>query len=129
MENLSGARYLAHLDELPDPGSRGFDPWETGRDTFFVVRRGREIYGWRNACPHYGSTPMAWQRHAYLNGDSTRVMCHSHGAQFDMETGECLLGPCLGQSLQRIDVYVCSNNRIWLLEDGDILASNEEKSS
>jgi len=30
------------------------------------------------------------------------IQCSTHGALFNIETGECLQGPCLGQSLQAI---------------------------
>lgn len=103
---------LVRFDDLDDPGSRGFDPAGQGRDTLLLVRRGDEVFAYRDACPHYGGTPMAWRKDAYLNGDGTRIVCHAHGAQFDMATGECLTGPCLGQRLTRLDTVVT--------EDGDV---------
>ncbi|RDK02473.1 Rieske (2Fe-2S) protein [Paraburkholderia lacunae] len=103
---------LARFDDLDDPGSRGFDPAGQGRDTLLLVRRGHEVFAYLDACPHYGGTPMAWRKDAYLNGDGTRIVCHAHGAQFDIATGECLVGPCLGQRLTRFDTAVT--------EDGDV---------
>src|SRR6516225_3643452 len=70
---------LARIDELPDPGARGFDPEGAGHDTLFVVRRGAAVHAYRDACPHYGDTAMAWRKDAYLNGDGTRIVCHAHG--------------------------------------------------
>lgn len=106
MHNDTAMQRLCHLDELPDPGARGFDPHTSGHDTVFVVRRGLLIRAYRDACPHYGSTPLAWRRHGYLNGDGTRIVCHAHGAQFDIGSGACLLGACLGQSLQRVALSI-----------------------
>jgi nitrite reductase/ring-hydroxylating ferredoxin subunit len=106
---------LARIDDLPDPGARGFDPDGTGRDTLFVVRRGAELRAYRDACPHFGDTPMAWRRHAYLNGDGTRIVCHAHGAQFDIASGECLLGPCLGRHLEPVEIEVTSNGDVMLI--------------
>jgi nitrite reductase/ring-hydroxylating ferredoxin subunit len=45
------------------------------------VRRGEQLHAWRDACPHFGDTPMAWRKDAYLNGDATRIVCHAHGAR------------------------------------------------
>jgi nitrite reductase/ring-hydroxylating ferredoxin subunit len=101
------------MDDLPDPGARGFDPEGLGRDTLFVVRSGALIHAWRDACPHFGDTPMAWRKDAYLNGDGTRIVCHAHGAQFDIASGECLFGPCLGQRLTPVVID--------LTRDGDIV--------
>jgi nitrite reductase/ring-hydroxylating ferredoxin subunit len=92
---------LCHASELAEGAARGFDPHASGRDTMFVVRR-RGLHAYRNACPHWESTPLPWRKDAYLNADATRIVCSAHGAQFDIATGECLLGPCLGQSLERV---------------------------
>jgi nitrite reductase/ring-hydroxylating ferredoxin subunit len=110
--------FLCHQDELEERASRGFDPWNEGRDTILLVRHGGEIYGWRDACPHHGGTPMAWRKDAYLNYDRNRIVCAAHGAQFDIASGSCVLGPCLGQSLQAVkllvtptrEVYLCTND-------------------
>jgi nitrite reductase/ring-hydroxylating ferredoxin subunit len=89
---------LCHLDDLPDGDSRGFDARGSGRDTIVVVRRGRVLHAYENACPHHG-TPMAWRKDAYLDAARQRIVCFAHGAQFEIETGRCTLGPCLGAAL------------------------------
>lgn len=103
---------LARFDELDDPGSRGFDHAGQGRDTLLLVRRNGEVFAYLDACPHYGNTPMAWRKDAYLNGDGTRIVCHAHGAQFDIATGECLVGPCMGQRLMRLDTTVSEDGEV-----------------
>ena len=97
---------LCALDELLDGTSRGFDPTAAGRDTVFLVRRGKVLRAYRNACPHVEGAPMAWRKDAYLNGDGSRIVCHGHGAQFDIDSGICLSGPCLGQSLHNLEVVL-----------------------
>lgn len=102
---------LCHLDDLPDGDSRGFDPRGSGRDAFFVVRQGQSLCGWLNVCPHHGA-PMAWRKHAYLNAARDRIVCSAHGAQFQIHTGRCTLGPCLGQALTPVP--------LTLQEDGEV---------
>ena len=97
---------LCQLDDLPEGGARGFEapglPCKV-----IVVRKGGRVFGWRDFCPHYkGGTPMAWKRDAYLNGTGTHVACHAHGAWFDIETGACVQGPCLGKRLIRVPLIV-----------------------
>ena len=104
---------LCHLDDLPDGASRGFDPRATGRDTLFVVRRGRRLDAYVNACPHHG-TPMAWRKDAYLDGTGRHIVCAAHGAQFDIATGLCTLGPCLGESLTPVNVQIHHNGEVHL---------------
>lgn len=87
-----------------------------GRDTIFAVRRGG-LHAWRDACPHWPGTPMAWRKDAYLNGDGSRIVCHAHGAQFDIETGLCSLGPCVGESLEPVRVEAV-DGELFLIVDG-----------
>lgn len=94
---------LCDAGELAEGTSRGFDPAGTGHDTMFVVRRGG-LHAWRNACPHWGGTSMAWRKDAFLNREGTRIMCAAHGAQFEIETGLCTLGPCIGEKLARVEL-------------------------
>ena len=97
---------LCRLEELPDGEARGFDPLRTGEDVLFVVRHGEALYGWRNACPHIDGAPLPWRRHAYLNADRDRIMCSAHGALFEIGSGVCVLGPCLGQSLTPVRLKI-----------------------
>jgi nitrite reductase/ring-hydroxylating ferredoxin subunit len=110
---------VCRLDELADGEARGFDPEGTGRDAVFAVRRKGRVWIYRDACPHEG-TPMPWRRHAYLNTARDRIVCHAHGAQFEIESGRCILGPCLGQSLQRVPHLIIANGEIRLLEELDV---------
>lgn len=109
---------LCRLHDIADATSRGFDPWGEGRDTVLVVRQGRQLHAWRDACPHIAGAPMAWRKDAYLNGDRSRIVCSAHGAQFDIATGECLLGPCLGQSLTRVPLAVAADGSVFLVPAG-----------
>ncbi|WP_342130908.1 Rieske (2Fe-2S) protein [Hydrogenophaga sp. OTU3427] len=100
------AQHLCDFDDLPDGKSRGFDTDGRGQDTVLLVRRGERVYAYRDACPHLGGTPMAWRKDAYLSGDGQHIVCHAHGARFDIVTGACVLGPCLGQALEPVSVSV-----------------------
>jgi nitrite reductase/ring-hydroxylating ferredoxin subunit len=113
------AGFLCRDDELAEGESRGFDPWREGQDTVLLVRHGGEVYGWVDACPHHGGTPMAWRKDAYLNHDSTRIVCAAHGAQFDIASGVCVLGPCLGQSLQRVGLAITRDRNIYIRPSGE----------
>lgn len=104
---------LGRIDDILDGDARGFDPGRTGRDVLFVVRRGAQLYGWLDRCPHEGATPLPYRRHAYLNKAGTRIVCYAHGAQFDVRTGECVIGPCLGQSLTPVSLATGDDGRIF----------------
>lgn len=111
-QTLSGRILLCRLDEIEDPGSRGFDDIE-GEKPFFVVRRGADAFAYRNSCPHYGA-PLDWKPHAFLSHDKTRILCSMHGALFGIEDGACILGPCPGDVLEKVEITLSGNN-IYLL--------------
>ncbi len=106
---------LCHIDDLPESGVRGFEPPEEGLSPVFVVRRGKQLFAYRDYCPHQGAR-LPWRKDAYLNRDGSRIVCHAHGAQFAVETGQCLLGACLGQSLQALEVHYADNGDVLIAE-------------
>ncbi|WP_319773546.1 Rieske 2Fe-2S domain-containing protein [Breoghania sp.] len=97
---------LCKLDELEERKSRGFDPLDEGKDTMFVVRLGGSVHGWRNACPHYDYGRMAWKKDEFLDAERKHIMCGAHGALFEIASGRCVLGPCMGQKLTRVPLEI-----------------------
>lgn len=106
---------LCHARDIGEGEARGFGPAPGSKRKIIVLRRNGMLHAWLDACPHYSTgTPMAWKTDAYLNGEKTHLTCHSHHALFDMETGECVLGPCLGQTLTRIDIVVGEEGDVFV---------------
>ncbi|GJI86973.1 Rieske (2Fe-2S) protein [Duganella hordei] len=108
---------LCRLEELPDGEARGFDPLGSGQDSVLVVRQGGRLHAYRDLCPHYGDTPMAWRRHAYLNAERSHIVCAAHGALFEIDGGACVRGPCLGQALTPVTIAVNAAGEVWLAGD------------
>ena len=97
---------LCKLDDLQEGQARGFSVPGLDRKVI-LVRWHSAVFAYLDACPHFTSgTPMAWKKDAYLNGEGTHLACHSHGALFDIETGECVLGACLGRSLTKVPIRI-----------------------
>ncbi len=75
-----------------------------------VVRWGKHVFGYVNRCPHHGSN-LDWERETFLEPNyGTRLMCGKHGALFDLATGECVDGPCKGESLAPVAIAVLDND-------------------
>lgn len=106
---------LCGLDDIPLGGSKGVLPNERGRDQVVLVRQAGRIYGYINNCPHYDKAPLGWKKDAFLDGDGTHIMCAAHGALFRVDTGECVIGPCLGQALQPVRL-ILQNGQVILDE-------------
>ena len=90
---------LCRLEGIGENEARAFGPFDGSRRKAFVVRKNGRLYAWWDSCPHYDGSPMAWRTHAYLNAARDRIVCASHGAEFEIETGRCLLGAALGRRL------------------------------
>ncbi|MBI5463103.1 MAG: Rieske 2Fe-2S domain-containing protein [Gammaproteobacteria bacterium] len=105
---------LCRLDDLTDPGARGFTlQTPHGLQDIFLVRRGQAVYAYANHCPHTGS-PLDWQPDQFLNLDRTLIQCATHLALFRIDDGHCVAGPCAGQSLTSVAVT---------LDDGWVIAA------
>lgn len=97
---------ICHSEALSDPGSYGFEvELETGVVEGFVVKNDGQYFAYRNACPHTGA-PLDWVEHQFLDMDGTLIQCAVHDARFMIESGECVMGPCPGESLEKLDIEV-----------------------
>lgn len=94
------------LAALDDPGCREFAIGD-GAWPFrgFVVRQGESVFAYQNFCVHVGH-PLNWSPHKFLTKDKSAIICSSHGATYDIRTGECFAGPGTGGVLQKVDVSV-----------------------
>lgn len=110
------ALLLCQLHELPEGDSRGFDPFQGGRDTILLINSKSNVYGYMNSCPHIPGSPLAWRKDRYLNADRSHIVCHGHGAEFDIASGICILGPCPDQALTRVNLNISEAGEIFLAD-------------
>ena len=94
------------LSDLPDPGCREFRIGD-GDWPFpgFVVRKGERVYAYQNSCMHVGH-PLNWMPDGFLSRDRRAIQCASHGALYEIDTGLCFAGPCVGKSLRRVHAEI-----------------------
>ncbi len=104
---------VCRLEDLADPGSIEFRIGD-GDWPFkgFVVRQGEDVFAYQNVCPHAGH-PLNWKPDSFLTPDGDAIICASHGAVFEMATGECVAGPCPGQHLKTVPASIRSG-RIYV---------------
>lgn len=88
-------KFLGPSDILAPDSSRGF---EIDGCRLLGVRRDGVAYFYINRCPHRG-IPLEWQPDQFLDSSASLIQCATHGALFLIESGECIAGPCAGQSL------------------------------
>lgn len=70
---MPSTRALCRLDDVPEGESRGFDPFDQGRDSIFLVRQQARLYAYQNACPHVDGSPLAWRKDRYLNASGSQI--------------------------------------------------------
>ena len=85
---VSGA--IARIVETPN-----------GRFPVLLVETTAGLRAYVDACPHQ-YLPLGHRGGALLSADGRRLLCSSHGAQFDAVTGEGVAGEGLGCSLEPI---------------------------
>ena len=69
----------------------------------FVVAYGGDVHAYVNRCPHQG-TELDWQPGQMFDDSRLYLICATHGALFQPDSGRCVGGPCQGASLARVAV-------------------------
>ena len=97
-------RVLCRLDEIPDGEGKGFAIEQDDKTLdIFVLRLGDRVVGYHNLCPHV-ATPLNWVDGSFLTLDGDYILCDTHGAEFEIEDGRCVSGPCIGDRLTPIEL-------------------------
>ncbi len=102
---------ICMTEDIPEREARTFDA-EDG-STLFVTQRDGAFYAYKNLCPHL-QTELEFLENQFLDQDGEYIECSTHGALFNVETGECISGPCLGESLTALKINVHSDGGIYL---------------
>jgi nitrite reductase/ring-hydroxylating ferredoxin subunit len=118
---LDVERVVCRLTELEAYGARAFTigggDWPLRG---FVVRAGATLYAYVNRCPHAGH-PLNLLPGRFLTPDGALVLCSSHGALFEKQTGLCVAGPCAGRSLTPVPLEIRSGF-VMLADGADVAA-------
>ncbi|WP_426690176.1 Rieske (2Fe-2S) protein [Rhodanobacter ginsengiterrae] len=102
---LSQPTALCRLDDIPDGGATAVDAvMADGEESLILLRRGDQVHGYLNVCPHAG------RRLDYAPGKfllkSDTLICAVHGATFNQGDGLCIAGPCRGEHLRTVTLQV-----------------------
>ena len=107
---------LIAFDAIPDGGFAEVEAVVDGNDaeSLLLHRDGDRVRAWLNICPHAGRR-LDWAPGQFLKTKEGLLVCAAHGASFELGGGECVGGPCRGQSLSAVAVEV---------RDGSIYLAN-----
>jgi nitrite reductase/ring-hydroxylating ferredoxin subunit len=88
-----------------------------GQDaTGFVVRYGGQLHAYLNRCVH---VPMEldWNEGEFFESSGIFLMCATHGAIYEPDTGRCAGGPCRGGRLRAIAIGERDGGVYWTPDD------------
>jgi nitrite reductase/ring-hydroxylating ferredoxin subunit len=97
---------VAQARDIPPGTSRKFRLTCGGTtiDGFVINFQGR-FYAYRNRCCHI-PIPLDWVDNEFFTRDKRHLICLTHGATYEPNTGLCMDGPCPGEYLDVIPVAV-----------------------
>ncbi len=78
----------------------------------FVLRHEAGLFAYVNRCPHW-AVDLDMGDGRFHAQDVDRIYCKNHGALFRLVDGVCDWGPCLGRTLEPLQVTV-EGDDAWL---------------
>ncbi len=94
------------IDTLEDGSCVEVEARVDGEAESVVLHRdGDAVRAWLNLCPHAGRR-LDWAPGRFLRSKAGDLVCAAHGASFSLADGQCIAGPCRGESLRAVEVSV-----------------------
>jgi len=113
LNQMPGQTRLMTLADLPDGAVAGVETVVDGDPESLILHRdGDAVRAWLNICPHAGRR-LDWSPGQFLKSGDGLLVCAAHGASFELAAGQCVAGPCRGESLRPVPV-VLREDGIWL---------------
>lgn len=104
---------LVRLAEIPDGGFLELEAAVEGdAESLILHRAGDRVRAWLNVCPHAGRR-LDWAPGKFLASKDGQLVCAVHGATFETDRGQCVVGPCRGDALRAVAIQV-RDDLVWL---------------
>ncbi len=88
----------------------------------FLINYRGAFHAYLNQCRHIPMT-LDWVENQFFSEDGTFLLCATHGAQYDPDSGECIDGPPCGRSLFRVPHRIV-NERILVRCPPDVATAS-----
>ena len=100
-----GERLICPSEALADGGSGMRFEVERGGERMraFAIRFRGVVHAYVNECRHQ-STELDWNPGEFFEADRLYLICATHGALYEPDTGLCFEGPCRGARLSNVAV-------------------------
>jgi nitrite reductase/ring-hydroxylating ferredoxin subunit len=101
-DTMSAAILIARRDELRPGQTKKFLLECGGREVeAFLLNHAGSFHAYVNQCRHVPMN-MDWVENQFFSEDGCHVLCATHGALYEPDSGECVAGPPLGKRLIRV---------------------------
>lgn len=110
---------LCPLADLTEAGKEVIFESLGKRYYLMLFRHADAVLGYHNVCPHQGRN-LNYAPDRFLFDPQGRLVCPHHGAVFEVESGMCVQGPCLGAGLRKFDLRIEADQVV--LADEHLLA-------
>jgi nitrite reductase/ring-hydroxylating ferredoxin subunit len=103
---------MSRIGNIEDFAENSSSSIQVGYLALLVIKRAGQLFLYHNKCPHTQDTldPMGG---SVASDDGLLIHCQRHAAEFITDTGECVAGPCQGESLSAV-AFTLSNGDIYL---------------
>ncbi|KAF0806455.1 Rieske 2Fe-2S family protein [Alcanivorax xiamenensis] len=102
---------VCSIHDIEDDSAREF---QVDDQPVVIVKRDGQFHAYLNWCPHLG-IELNFMPDQFLDSDNQFIICANHGALFEIESGDCLSGPCSGDALLPVPLEI-REEQIWLGE-------------
>ena len=101
--------HICNVNDIEHESAREF---QKDGQPIVVARFDGQIHAYINWCPHLG-IELNFMPDEFMDSDKQFITCANHGALFEVDTGNCLSGPCSGDKLIAVPLEV-RGDEIWL---------------
>jgi nitrite reductase/ring-hydroxylating ferredoxin subunit len=95
------------------PGVRFKVQRDGGDAAAFVIRYDGKVFGYLNSCAHL-PVELDWMEGEFFDKAGLYLICATHGATYEPDTGHCIMGPCKGARLVAAPVEERDGGVYWL---------------
>ena len=110
--------FICEASQLQEGGKGIRFPVTAGGEdcSAFVVRYGGEPRAYLNRCAHL-PMELDWTPGEFFESSGLYLMCATHGALYEPDTGRCSGGPCRGGKLHAISAIERDDRIFWQPDD------------
>ena len=105
---IAAAEDIVEGTTIPFPFMRANRPQEG-----FAGRFQGKLFAYENTCRHIPIT-LDYGDNRFFDSTGKTLMCQTHGAVYEPDTGLCVRGPCAGASLFALEIME-ENGAIWFM--------------